>query len=273
MSNTFTISKDNITSLAIGGFDGIHLAHQKLIKKVEALMIVSKHTSNLTPGNYRCKFVKKPCYFYELESIKKLGCNEFVDFLKNEFKNLKKIVVGYDFKYGYKRSCGSEELNSFFDVEVVDEVIVDGISVHSGVIREFIKKGYIKKANRLLGRFYSIKGSVIKGQGIGKKELFPTINISVCDFLLPKNAVYASKILLKGKLKNSVTFIGVRESTDGCFSVETYVLNEEISNIPDEIEILFCERIRDNKKFDSLFELKKQISNDVKKAKEIFGIV
>jgi len=208
MLNTSTISKDSIKSIAIGGFDGIHLAHQELIKKAEALMIVSKYNSNLTPRDYRCKFAKKPCFFYDLDKIKKLGCKEFSLFLKNEFENLKKIVVGYDFRFGHKRSCGVNQLKEFFDVEIINEVKIDGISVHSGVIREFIKKGEIKKANTLLGRVYSIKGYVVKGQGIGKKELVPTINISVCDFLLPKDGVYASRILIGSELKNSITFIG-----------------------------------------------------------------
>lgn len=271
MSSTSTISKDKIKSIAIGGFDGIHLAHQELIKKAQALMIVSKYDSNLTPGEYRCKFVKKPCFFYDLNKIKKLSCVGFAEFLKNEFKNLEKIIVGYDFRFGYKRLCGIDDLREFFAVEVVGEIKVDGISVHSGVIREFLKKGEIKKANTLLGRAYSIKGTLIKGQGIGKKELVPTINLSVCDFLLPKNGVYASKILINDKLKNSVTFIGIRETTDGCFSVETYVINEDIKHISNDVELFFYEKIRDNKKFDSLDKLKQQIQKDIKTAKGLLG--
>jgi riboflavin kinase/FMN adenylyltransferase len=223
----------------------------------------------LTPGDYRCKFVKKPCFFYELDKIKKLSCIGFAEFLKNEFKSLEKITVGYDFRFGYKRLCGIDDLRKFFVVEVVGEVKVDGISVHSGVIREFLKNGEIKKANTLLGRAYSIQGTVIKGQGIGKKELVPTINLSVCDFLLPKNGVYASKILINDEIKNSITFIGIRETTDGCFSVETYVFDEDIKNIPNDTELFFYEKIRDNRKFDSLEELKKQIENDIKIARKL----
>ena len=67
-----TLKSDKITSIAIGGFDGMHVAHKELIKKSQALMVVSKYNSNLTPKEYRCKFVKKPCFFYELKKIKKL---------------------------------------------------------------------------------------------------------------------------------------------------------------------------------------------------------
>ena len=271
MKSTSTISKDSITSLAIGGFDGIHLAHRELIKRAEALMIVSKYNSNLTPKEYRCKFVKKPCFFYELEKIKKFDCDEFAKFLKSEFPNLKKVVVGYDFRYGYKRTCGFEKLKSYFEVEVIDEVLLDGISVHSGVIREFISKGEIERADKLLGRAYSIEGRVIKGQGIGKNELVPTINVFICNFLLPQDGVYATKCRINKKVYNSVTFIGIRQSTDGCFSVETHIIDEEIKNVDKKVEIFFYKKIRDNKKFNSLKELKEQIKEDIKIAKEMLN--
>ena len=271
MSNTSTISKDSIKSIAIGGFDGIHLAHQELIKRADALMIVSKYNSNLTPGKYRCKFVKKPCFFYELDEIKKLGCLEFAKFLKDEFQNLKKVVVGYDFRFGFNRSCAAEQLRSSFEVEIVDEVIIDGTSVHSGVIRDLVSSGKVEEAGKLLGRAYSIEGEVIKGQGIGKKELVATLNVSVCDFLLPQNGVYATKCSIDKKLYNSVTFVGIRESTDGCFSVETHIIDKDIKNSDKKVEIFFYKKIRDNKKFNSLKELKQQIKQDIKTAKEVLG--
>lgn len=271
MKSTSSISKDKITSLAIGGFDGIHLAHRELIKRAEALMIVSKYNSNLTPKEYRCKFVNKPCFFYELEKIKKFDCDKFAEFLKSEFPNLKRVIVGYDFRYGYNRSCSIENLKLHFEVEVVDEVLLEGISVHSGVIRRLISSGEIEKADKLLGRAYSIEGSVIKGQGIGKSELVPTINLLVCDFLLPQNGVYATKCNIKGKLYNSVTFVGIRQSTDGCFSIETHIIDEEIKNVDKKVEIFFYKKIRDNKKFNSLKELKKQIKEDIKMANEVLN--
>ncbi len=269
MKSIFTISKDSITSLAIGGFDGIHLAHQELIKRVQALMIVSKYNSNLTPKEYRCKFVKKPCFFYGLDEIKEFNCAEFANFLKREFCNLKRVVVGYDFRYGYNRSCDIESLKPYFKVEVVDEILLDNISIHSGVIRELITQGKIEKANKLLGRAYSIEGDVIRGQGIGKSKLVPTINISVCDFLLPKDGVYATKCQIDGKIYNSVTFIGIRESTDGCFSIENYIIDKEIKDVSKKIEIFFYKRVRENKKFNSLKELKKEITKDINFAKEV----
>ncbi len=272
MSNTSSISKSKITSLAIGGFDGIHKAHQELIKRLDkngALMIVSKYGSNLTPKEYRCRFVGLECFFYDLGKIKEFDCKEFADFLKEEFPLLKKIVVGYDFRYGKDRSCSPKDLEKYFKVEVVKEYKLEGVSVHSGVIRELLKNGDIKKANKLLGRFYSIEGKVVCGQGIGGKELVPTLNVVVKDFLLPKEGVYATKTKIDEKLYNSVTFIGIRETTDGEFSVETHILDGHIECKSEILEILFVDRIRDNKRFGSLEELKEAIKNDIKRAKEI----
>ncbi len=272
MLKSSTISKNDVTSIAIGGFDGIHLAHQALLKRLDsfgALMVINKYNSDLTPGEYRCNFVKFPCFFYELESIKELKKTQFVSFLKKEFPRLKKIVVGYDFRFGKDRCCSSEDLSSFFEVEIVDEVIVDNISVHSGVIREFIKQGMMEKANRFLGREYSVFGEVVCGQGLGKRELVPTLNVNVKNFLLPNEGVYVTKTKIESTFYNSVTFTGVRHSTDGNFSIETHLIDVNIGLVCQQIEILFYQKIRDNKKFNSLGELKKQIQNDINKAKEI----
>ncbi len=269
-----TISKSEVTSLAIGGFDGIHLAHQALLKRLDnfgALMVINKYNSDLTPGGYRRNFIKFPCFFYELKNIKELKKTQFASFLKKEFPKLKKIVVGYDFRFGKDRCCTSKDLSNFFEVEVVDEVIVDNISVHSGIIREFIQNGKIKKANKFLGRAYSIVGEVMCGQGLGKKELVPTINVNIKDFLLPNEGTYATKTKIDSTFYNSVTFTGVRHSTDGNFSIETHLIDANIQLQCQKIEIFFYQKIRDNKRFNSLSELKKQIQNDINKAKEIIN--
>ncbi len=262
--------KNKVTSLAIGGFDGIHLAHKALLEKLDkngALMIINKYNSSLTPGKYRCKFTKFPCFFYELESIKEFKKTQFASFLKKEFPKLKKIVVGYDFRFGKNRCCTSEDLKSFFEIEVIDEVIVDDISVHSGAIRKLLQNGKIKKANKLLGRAYSIKGDTVPGQGLGAKELVPTINITIKDFLLPMSGVYATKTKINSTIYDSVTFIGNRQTTDNNFSIETHILDTDIRHKAQEIEILFYQKIRNNKKFNSLKELKEQIKNDISIAK------
>ncbi|MFK5881845.1 MAG: bifunctional riboflavin kinase/FAD synthetase [Sulfurospirillum sp.] len=267
MKHFTALKKDKIDSIAIGVFDGFHLGHKELLKRLTpngAILIIYKEIANITPGFTRERFSPYPCIFMKFASIKGLDCAEFISILMSHFPSLKKIVVGYDFKFGANRACDIYDLKQMFagKIDVVDEFFIDGVSVHSSKIREFIKNGEIKKANTFLGREYSIVGKVIKGQGLGKKELFPTLNIEIQKYIMPKNGVYATRVLIEDKLYDSVTFIGIRESTDGNFACETHVIDKDISQI-DEVEIFFVDFIRENKKFDSLSELKDAIKKDI----------
>ncbi|GAB6073648.1 bifunctional riboflavin kinase/FAD synthetase [Nautilia lithotrophica] len=246
---------------AIGGFDGMHLGHQALIKRADMIVVIEKG-SNLTPGTDRCDYTTLPCKFFDLNDIKNLGPIEFIGILKK--LNITKIIVGKDFRFGKNRSGDLNLLKKHFEVEAIEEVKIDGIGVHSRIIREFIKNGEITKANRFLGHTYKIKGKRIKGQGLGGKELVPTINITLLkSYLIPKQGVY---ITLTNKFP-SLTFIGKR-STDGNFSIETHILNEKWKNENEElINIEFLKYLRENRKFDNLKALKKQINKDINLAK------
>jgi len=260
----------NIESIAIGAFDGIHKAHQELIRRADAVVVIDKGDAILTPDRYRCEFVNKPCSFFELSKIRHMDAKAFVELLTKSFPKLKKIVVGYDFAFGKDRKYSIEDLRRYFDgeVEVVPEIRIDGVSVHSRTIKDLLRRGLIMQANKLLGRCYMIEGSVVPGQGIGKKELVPTINLSVEKFLLPKEGVYATLTQIDERLFASVSFIGHRVTTDGSFAVETHILDAEPPKSK-KVRIYFIERIRDNRKFASLQELKAAIASDIQKAKEI----
>lgn len=268
--------KDNIDTIAIGSFDGIHLGHMALINKLGdngALFVIDKDHANLTPGIKRSEYSKYPCMFYHFLKIKDLTGVEFIELLKKEFVNLKKIIVGYDFEFGKKRSCNAQDLKrmSALDIEVVEEHTQDGASIHSSLIRAFLSNGDVDKANRFLGREYSIIGDVISGQGLGKEELYPTMNLRVRDYLLPLDGVYATRTKVGEKIYDSVSFVGNRVSTDGLFSIETHILDKDIESTQN-VEIFFVEYLRDNKKFETLSELKEQISQDIKLAKERLGV-
>jgi riboflavin kinase/FMN adenylyltransferase len=218
-------------------------------------MVVIEKNSNLTPGLDRCEYTTLFCKFFNLKEIKHLSAMDFIKQLKE--LNATTIIVGEDFRFGNKRSGDIELLKNFFNVEVIPEIKIDGIGVHSHIIREFLKKGDIKKATRFLGHTYKIKGIKIKGQGLGSKELVPTINIKLLkNYLLPKEGVYITKT----NSHPSITFIGKR-STDNAFSIETHILNDFEEE--DLIKIEFLEFLRENKKFNSLKELKEQIKKDI----------
>lgn len=269
------INKKDTTAIAIGGFDGMHYAHQKLFEKLGnkgAIISIESGFANLTPKTYRQEYSKYPIYYYMLEDIKHLRGEEFLKLLQEEFPNLEKIVVGFDFCFGKNRKHCIPELKKLFKrkVEVLEEVKINNTAVHSRIIREHIKNGNIKTANKLLNREYKIFGKQIKGQGLGSKNFVPTINLDVKEFILPNEGVYVSKTIINEKEFPSITFLGHRVSTDGSYAVETHILNEKITSEFTNIQIKFLEKLRANEKFDSFEELKEQINKDIKQATSYF---
>lgn len=255
-----TPNKDEIYSLAIGRFDGLHLGHGAIFSHLgerSAVLIIENHHANLTPN--RAKFAKIPLFFYEFKEIRALCVGDFIAKLRADFTNLKQIVVGADFRFGRDRSGGVDELRASFggEVCVVDEYKISGVAVHSAKIREFLSAGEIEKANKFLGRNYEICGQIVRGVGLGKRELFATINADINGYFLPKNGVYATFVRILGisvftpARKNfddksgenldkfsqisgdnfgwfwGATFIGNRLSVDEKFAIETHVLADE----------------------------------------------
>ena len=267
-----SVSQANITSIAIGGFDGMHLAHQKLFSNLTscgAIVVVETPYANLTKKHYREEYTPFPIYYYNLEDIKHYDALGFIDLLKTSYPKLGKIVVGYDFHFGANRAYSTKDLKELFDGEIiiVDEVAYDNIPVHSKYIRELLSSGDIPQANKLLNKPYKITGQMIKGQGLGTKQFVPTINIYCDDFLLPQDGIYATKTIVNNIEFNSVSFLGHRVTTDGQYAIETHIVEDDFSfktqDIDETIQIKFIEKIRDNKKFDNFDELKQQILKDI----------
>jgi riboflavin kinase/FMN adenylyltransferase len=254
----------------------MHMAHQELFKKLDkngGILVIQNSYANLSPFRHRQKHTKYPLYFYPLENIKHLTGEQFIKLVNEEFPKLEKIVVGYDFHFGHLAANDNVDLKKLFtgDVEIIKEYKVDEIAVHSRVIREYLRDGNMEVANKLLGYNYNMTGFVIKGQGLGKKQFVPTINIDVTDFLIPQEGIYITKTILNKKSYESVSFIGHRTTTDGKFAVETHILDKEFhQTVPKNIEIEFIKKIRDNQKYENFEDLKKQIEDDIKNASSWF---
>ena len=273
-SSGANVDKSSIQAVAIGHFDGLHKGHKELIKQLGpngALIVIQSDKANLTPKRRREEYAGVPCFYYDLHSVKNLRGDYFIGLLRRDFKNLKRRVVGYDFKFGKDRDWDKHDLGTIFDGEViiVDEFSFDGLGVHSSAIRRFLSDGDIYRANRLLGREYSVEGEVIKGQGIGKNELYPTLNLIIYPYATPRDGVYATRTRIGDKTYASVTFIGTRISTDGLFSIENHVIDEALDTTPSHVRVCFIERIRDNMKFYALKDLKAQIAKDIEIAKSV----
>lgn len=259
----------NSTAIAIGGFDGMHIGHQRLFSQLGesgCIVVIETGYANLTPKKERENFSSYPIFYLDLENIRHLDGKEFIEFLKEKFPLLQKIVVGYDFHFGKDRKYSFDDLKSLFDgdVEVVEEVTLHGDSIHSHKIRQKLIIGDIKGANAFLGHNYTIRGEQESGQGLGKKELVATINIQAKGYLTPKEGVYASltRIDDEDHYHPSVCFVGHRETTDGSFAIESHILDGEVS-CSKSASISFISFIRENKKFNSLDELKSAIHKDI----------
>lgn len=262
----------NSTSIAIGGFDGMHIGHQELFKALDengTIVVIETGYANLTPDGYRERYTDYPIYYLHLDAIRHLEGEQFVSFLKERFPKLRKIVVGYDFHFGKDRKYSFEDLKTLFDGEVVvvEEVKHNNDSVHSHKIRAKLQLGDIKGANDFLGHNYTIAGKRVDGQGLGSKELVPTINLDVKGFLLPKEGVYATLTRVDDEehFHPSVSFIGHRMTTDGSFAVETHILDGDVE-CKEKAEISFVAFLRENEKFDFIDKLKEAIKKDIMKA-------
>jgi len=274
---------EKIDSIAIGGFDGMHVAHQYLFDELGengAIMAIETGYADLTPGEHRQEHTHYPFIYYDLDDIKSLSGEEFVAKLKSDFPRLKKIVVGFDFHFGHKRSCTSSDLQELFlkenkdgEVKIIDEVKVEGEAVHSHKIRTLLEKGKLEQANLYLGYNYQLKGRVVPGQGVGKERLVPTLNIEVRGYRLPKEGVYATLTRLDDDhLYPSVSFIGQRTITDGSFAIETHILDNDITSSK-KADISFLHFIRKNRPFDSFEVLKAQIDEDIQEAKKVINLL
>ncbi len=259
----------NSTAIAIGGFDGMHIGHQHLFAELGergTIVVIETGYANLTPRKERENFSHYPIMYIELDEIRHLDGNEFIELLKIRFPELNKIIVGYDFHFGKNRKYSSDDLKTMFDgeVKIIEEVTHREDSVHSHKIRAKLQIGDIKGANAFLGHNYTIRGKHITGQGIGKKELVATINIETSGFLTPKEGVYATLTRLDKEehYRPSVSFVGHRVTTDGSFAIESHILGGEVL-CEKKAAISFVAFIRNNEKFDSIKELKAAIKKDI----------
>ena len=264
---------DEVDSIAIGGFDGMHVGHQQLFAALGekgCIVVIETGYANLTPKRERENFSHHSIVYLKLDDIRHLDGEGFVALLNEKFPKLKKIVVGYDFHFGKNRKYSFNDLKILFDgkVQVVDEVSLHGDSIHSHKIRAKLQIGDIKGANSFLAHNYTIKGKHVSGQGIGKKELVATINIKTKGYLLPKEGVYTTLTRIDNEehLHPSISFVGHRVTTDGSFAIESHVLDGEVT-CDKKAAISFISFIRNNKKFNTISELKIAIKKDIAVAK------
>jgi len=279
--------------VTIGNFDGLHMGHQVLIKKA------TEYAKSNNISSVVFTFKNHPVNYFKPNSIKNIITNDDkvrilesmgvdyiinipfdeymtkisgLDFVKEillDTLGAKKIIVGYDFTFARNKEGNInllQELSSKygFKLEIVNPIKLDDIRISSTYIRNLILNGNIENVYKYLGRNYKLSGEVIHAKKLGRTIGFPTANISINkDMIIPKVGIYATKVYVNGEIYYGATNIGYNPTVNGDrLSIETNILefNEDIYG--KVITIEFLERIRDEKKFNGIEELKKQLQKD-----------
>ncbi len=285
--------------IAIGNFDGLHLGHQKVIS--EAKQTAKKNgipcgvmTFEPVPVMFFNKKIKyhrinsleqkksqlknfKLDFFIQIKFDKRFSSLSAEDFIKNiVFKKTKckYLYVSKNFKFGHKRQGNIGTLKKFEKKYGFKNIITKPLKknnkiISSTFIRKKIRLGKIVEVNKLLDRNWTVTGKVIKGQKRGRKIGFPTCNLKLDNYVIPKLGVYAVKVKSKNFNKKGIANVGYRPTFNGqnlLLETNIFGINKNLYNTV--INVSFKKFIRSEKKFENLKYLKKQIKQDLKQAKK-----
>ena len=290
------------TVVTFGVFDGIHLGHQSVINTL------LKRASHDNLMSVLVGFYPHPLAFLapercppiltslskRIEILQQFGIDEivmlsfdaqiasmspesFVECVLLEKCRARHVVVGYACQFGKDRAGNAERLVELsrgypFDVSIVPPTEVEGSPVHSTRIREALAQGDLEQSSRLLGRPYSLIGTVVHGDGRGREIGFPTANIETQNQVYPPNGVYAIRAKLEERWLDGVLNIGIRPTFSGVnIQVEGHFFNFDEIIYGKPVEIFFVEKIRSERKFPNPEFLIQQIQRDIAAATEILA--
>ena len=289
--------------LAIGFFDGAHLGHQQIIRQtlsdakqhetIGLVLTFDRHPNTVVAPS------RVPPLVYslpqKLRAIESLGAEklllihfdkafseqtgeDFVRGLARDLGHIQSLCVGASFVFGHKRGGNVELLRKLgaelkFTVHGMAAVSLDGRAVSSTRIREAIRAGDLDRVSQLLGRAYSLAGMVVRGDGLGHQLGFPTANLDAAGLALPPHGVYAVHAEAGGKTYRAVLNIGLRptlQNPNPQLRVEAHLIDFTGELYGQEMEVAFVERLRAEKQFASLAELRQQIAQDILEAQMRF---
>tara|TARA_B100001564_G_scaffold349409_1_gene352498 strand:- start:781 stop:1689 length:909 start_codon:yes stop_codon:yes gene_type:complete len=285
--------------IAIGNFDGLHLGHQKVINEARLkakkfklpfgimtfepvpVMFFNKKNKNHRINSLEQK--KKQLKKFKLDFLiiikfnkkfSSLTAEQFISKIINKKTKCKYLYVSKNFKFGFKRQGNIQTLKKFEKTFNYKNIITSPYkknerTISSTFVREKIRAGKIELVNKLLNRYWCIEGRVVKGNKVGRKIGFPTCNMKLDNYVIPKLGVYAVKVNGNGFYKNGVANIGYRPTFNGQkLLLETNIFGISKNLYNKVIKINFKKFIRSEKKFKSFEHLKKQIKLDIKQAKK-----
>lgn len=294
--------------VTIGNFDGVHVGHREIFRQVIAHAKRLGGESVVLTFRPHPRFVLRPTnapallntYEEKLELLAETGLDIVVEepfsrgfsnispesfvkqFLVDAF-SAKALYIGHDFAFGKERAGSVETIRSLVkeqgvEVHVVPAYVIDGVPVSSSLIRQHLDNGDIPFVNRALGRTFFLRGLVMRGDGRGRRIGVPTANLHVEPRKFPRNGVYATKTVWKGKSFDSVTNIGFNPTFKGegpelPLKVETHIFDFSEDLYGSEIEVRFYAFLREERKFHGVEALLTQMREDFAAAKSSLSSV
>ncbi len=291
-----------------GTFDGVHLGHCTILEKLKSYRLISGHETVVITFNPHPRLVLQPndnqlellnSLDEKIELLSKQGIDhllvipfdkkfaalsslEFIQQILVQTIGTKKLVIGYDHHFGKNREGSFENLQQTghqygFEVEEIPAKDIDHVAISSTKIREALHNGDIITANKFLGYQYMMEGTVVKGRQLGNTIGFPTANLEIIGQrkLIPQNGVYAVTVSVENSIYKGMMNIGNRPTVEanGDTKVEVHILNFSGNIYGKKLQISCVDRIRDEKKFTSLDELKSQLKDDKNQIKSLLSSV
>lgn len=293
---------DNFPKLAFailtsGTFDGVHTGHQKILNRLLEIKKQKPNSQTVVLTFFpHPRMVLQPSKPFELlytleekaAKLARLGIDHFLvipftkefaatsskDYIQNiliNTINTRKLVIGYNHRFGRNREGGFDYLTTHqanypFEIEEISRHDVQEIGVSSTRAREALLEGNVELAREYLGEFYPLSGKVVEGKKLGRKLGFPTANLEIKENykLIPAKGVYAVKVKYKAVFYDGMLNIGNRPTVSRNLnaSIEVHIFDFDADIYGQNLEILFVKRLREEKKYDSLEALKKQLLQD-----------
>jgi riboflavin kinase/FMN adenylyltransferase len=286
---------DKKTIVTIGTFDGVHLGHAAILKKLtqntqnetfeSTVLTFFPHPRMVLQGKSDLKLLNTINEKIELlekigidnliihpfdEKFAELNAEAFVSTILVDHLRVQKIIIGYDHRFGKNRTANINDLISFgaqygFEVEQISAQEIDEISISSTKIRTALEEGDIQLANEYLGYSYFLSGTVVKGKQLGRTIGFPTANISLEEDykLVPQNGVYVVQAEIDGKTIYGMMNIGFNPTVQGKQkTIEVHLFDFDTDIYNRKIQVAILQRIRSEKKFESIELLTKQLEED-----------
>ncbi|UOB16194.1 bifunctional riboflavin kinase/FAD synthetase [Abyssalbus ytuae] len=293
--NLDELDSSGLSVITIGTFDGVHLGHKKIIEKLVSTAKANGFNSTILTFFPHPRMVLQQDDSLKLintidektEILEKLGLDQLIiqpftkefsrlsamEYVRNILVNklnAKKIIIGYDHRFGRNRTATIKELKEYaasfnFEVEEISAEEINEVSVSSTKIRKALEEGDIEKANLYLGYEFMLTGNITKGKGLGRQIEFPTANLNIQENykLIPKHGVYIVKSNINKKTVYGMMNIGINPTVGGTTkSIEIHFFDFDQDLYGKTIQVNMMKRLRDEKRFESVEALKQQLYKD-----------